>query len=437
VAVRLRVKSGFVSVLVLRPRYLDSFLISSIMKKALEHLRVLDLSRIFAGPWATQNLADLGAHVIKVERPGRGDDTRAWGPPFLKDRDGKETPNSSYFMSVNRGKHSITVDIASPEGQQIIRDLAKTVDIVVENYKVGTLKRYGLDYETLSQINPKLVYCSITGFGQTGPYAPLPGYDFVFQGMSGLMSLTGKADTEPGGGPMKYGVAITDLTTGMYATFAILAAIEHRHISGKGQYIDLSLLDCGVSLTSYMSMNYFLSGKVPQRMGNVHSNIVPYQVFRCKEGDIIMAVGNDSQFADMCRAIGMPELAQDERFKRNFDRVKNRLTLEGILDKPLKQRSMLEWVEIFEKHNVPCGPIYTLDQVFEDTQIQHRGLKTSLAHEVGVEVPSVDSPIRMSDTPVKLERSAPSLGSSNEQVLKHELGLSDEQIQGLIDKGII
>lgn len=409
----------------------------STMKKALEHLRVLDLSRIFAGPWATQNLADLGAHVIKVERPGRGDDTRAWGPPFLKDSDGNDTPNSSYFMSVNRGKHSITVDISTPEGQDIIRELAKTVDIVVENYKVGTLKRYGLDYETLSQINPKLVYCSITGFGQTGPYAPLPGYDFVFQGMSGLMSLTGKPDSEPGGGPMKYGVAITDLTTGMYATFAILAAIEHRHISGKGQYIDLSLLDCGVSLTSYMSMNYFLSGKVPQRMGNVHSNIVPYQVFRCKEGDIIMAVGNDTQFADMCRAIGRPELAEDERFKRNFDRVRNRLTLEQILDEPLKQRSMLEWVEIFEKHNVPCGPIYTLDQVFEDVQIKHRGMKTMLDHEAGAQVPSVDSPIRLSETPVNLTRSAPALGSSNEQVLKHDLGLTDEQIQGLKDKGII
>jgi crotonobetainyl-CoA:carnitine CoA-transferase CaiB-like acyl-CoA transferase len=407
------------------------------MAKALEHLRVLDLSRIFAGPWATQNLADLGAHVIKVERPGRGDDTRAWGPPFLKDEQGNDTTNSSYFMSVNRGKHSITVDIATKEGQDIIRELAKTVDVVVENYKVGTLKRYGLDYETLSAANPRLVYCSITGFGQTGPYAPLPGYDFVFQGMSGLMSLTGKSDSEPGGGPMKYGVAITDLTTGMYAAFAILAAIEHRRISGRGQYIDLSLLDCAVSLTSYMSMNYFMSGKIPQRMGNVHSNIVPYQVFRCKQGDIIMAVGNDTQFADMCNAIGKPELAQDERFKRNSDRVRNRLALEQILDELLKQRTMLEWVEIFEKHNVPSGPIYTLDQVFEDVQVKHRGMKTTLEHEVGVSVPSVDSPIRLSDTPLQLTKSAPTLGNANEQVLKGELGLTDKQIQGLKDKGII
>lgn len=407
------------------------------MTKALEHLRVLDLSRIFAGPWATQNLADLGAHVIKIERPGRGDDTRAWGPPFLKDQAGNDTNNSSYFMSVNRGKHSLTVDISTSQGQEIIRELAKTVDVVVENYKVGTLKRYGLDYESLSAINPRLVYCSITGFGQTGPYAPLPGYDFVFQGMSGLMSLTGKPDSEPGGGPMKYGVAITDLTTGMYATFAILAAIEHRHISGRGQYIDLSLLDCAVSLTSYMSMNYFMSGKVPQRMGNVHSNIVPYQVFRCKEGDVILAVGNDSQFADMCKAIGMPELAEDERFKRNFDRVRNRLELEKILEEPLQQKTMLQWVEIFEQHNVPSGPIYTLDQVFEDTQVKHRAMKTSLDHEVGTKVPSVDSPIRLSDTPVNLSRSAPTLGNANEQVLKHDLGLTDEQIQGLKDKGII
>ena len=407
------------------------------MTKALEHLRVLDLSRIFAGPWATQNLADLGATVIKVERPGRGDDTRAWGPPFLKDSQGNDTTNSSYFMSVNRGKHSITVDIATAEGQNIIRDLVKTVDVVVENYKVGTLKRYGLDYESLSAINPRLVYCSITGFGQTGPYAPLPGYDFVFQGMSGLMSLTGKSDNEPGGGPMKFGVAIADLTTGMYAAFAILAAVEHRRISGRGQHIDLSLLDCAVSLTSYMSMNYFLSGKLPQRMGNVHSNIVPYQVFRCKEGDVIMAVGNDTQFADMCVAIGMPELAEDERFKRNFDRVRNRVVLEEILQRQLKERTMLEWVEIFERHNVPSGPIYTLDQVFEDPQIKHRGMKTSLAHEVGVQVASVASPIRLSATPVVLTQSAPTLGSANEQVLKHELGLSDEQIQGLRDRGIV
>lgn len=407
------------------------------MTKALEHLRVLDLSRIFAGPWASQNLADLGAHVIKVERPGRGDDTRAWGPPFLKDTNGDDTNSSSYFMSVNRGKHSITVDIATEEGQEIVRELAKTVDVIVENYKVGTLKRYGLDYESLSAINPRLVYCSITGFGQTGPYAPLPGYDFVFQGMSGLMSLTGKPDSEPGGGPMKYGVAITDLTTGMYATFAILAAIEHRHISGRGQHIDLSLLDCAVSLTSYMSMNYFMSGKVPQRVGNVHSNIVPYQVFRCKEGDVIMAVGNDSQFADMCKAIGMPELAEDDRFRRNFDRVRHRLELEQILEVPLKQKTMLEWVEIFEKHNVPCGPIYTLDQVFEDVQVKHRGMKTMLAHDSGTEVPSVDSPIRLSETPVSLTRSAPVLGASTDEILKHDLGLTDEQIQGLKDKGIV
>ncbi|MCD8505129.1 MAG: CoA transferase [Burkholderiaceae bacterium] len=407
------------------------------MTKALEHIRVLDLSRIFAGPWATQNLADLGAHVIKVERPGRGDDTRAWGPPFLKDKDGNDTGNSSYFMSVNRGKHSVTVDIATQEGQQIIRELIKTVDVVVENYKVGTLKRYGLDYESLSAINPRLVYCSITGFGQTGPYAPLPGYDFVFQGMSGLMSLTGKPDSEPGGGPMKYGVAITDLTTGMYAAFAILAALEHRHISGRGQYIDLSLLDCAVSLTSYMSMNYFMSGKVPQRMGNVHSNIVPYQVFRCKEGDVILAVGNDTQFADMCKAIDMPELAEDPRFKRNFDRVRNRLELEKILETPLKQKTMLQWVDIFEKHNVPSGPIYSLDQVFEDPQVKHRAMRIDLEHELGMQVPSVDSPVRFSDTPVNLTRSAPALGSANEQVLKHELGLTDEQIQGLKEKGII
>ncbi|MFY9348280.1 MAG: CaiB/BaiF CoA-transferase family protein [Orrella sp.] len=407
------------------------------MKKALEHLRVLDLSRIFAGPWSTQNLADLGAEVIKVERPGRGDDTRAWGPPFLNDANGQPTTDSSYFMAVNRGKQSITVDISTPEGQAIIKDLAKNVDIVVENYKVGTLKRYGLDYDSLSLINPRLVYCSITGFGQTGPYAELPGYDFVFQGMSGLMSLTGKPDTEPGGGPLKFGVAISDFTTGMYATIAILAAIEHRHLSGQGQYIDMSLLDCSVSLTSYMSMNYFLSGKVPQRMGNVHTNIVPYQVFRCKAGDIILAVGNDSQFRDLCQAIDMPELATDERFARSFDRVKNREVLISILTEPLQRHTMLEWVEIFEKNNVPSGPIYTLDQVFEDVQVKERDMKIHLRHDAGVDVPSVASPIRMSQTPVRLEKSAPVLGSHTVDILQKELGLTTDQIAGLREKGII
>jgi crotonobetainyl-CoA:carnitine CoA-transferase CaiB-like acyl-CoA transferase len=407
------------------------------MKKALEHLRVLDLSRIFAGPWSTQNLADLGAEVIKVERPGRGDDTRAWGPPFLKDANGEPTTDSSYFMAVNRGKQSITVDISTPEGQAIIKDLAKNVDIVVENYKVGTLKRYGLDYDSLNLINPRLVYCSITGFGQTGPYAELPGYDFVFQGMSGLMSLTGKPDSEPGGGPLKFGVAISDFTTGMYATIAILAAIEHRHLSGQGQYIDMSLLDCSVSLTSYMSMNYFLSGKVPQRMGNVHTNIVPYQVFRCKAGDIILAVGNDTQFRDLCQAIEMPELAMDERFARSFDRVKNREVLISILTEPLQRHTMLEWVEIFEKNNVPSGPIYTLDQVFEDVQVKERDMKIQLAHDAGVDVPSVASPIRMSQTPVRLEKSAPVLGSHTEDILQKELGLTTQQIEGLREKGII
>jgi len=407
------------------------------MQKALEHLRVLDLSRIFAGPWSTQNLADLGAHVIKVERPRRGDDTRAWGPPFLKDNAGEPTTDSSYFMAVNRGKQSITVDIATPEGQEIIKSLAKTVDIVVENYKVGTLKRYGLDYESLSQINPALVYCSITGFGQTGPYAELPGYDFVFQGMGGLMSLTGKPDSEPGGEPMKFGLAISDLTTGMYATIAILAAIEHRHLSGQGQHIDMSLLDCSVSLTSYMSMNYFLSGKVPQRMGNVHTNIVPYQVFRCKEGNIILAVGNDTQFRDLCTALGMPELATDERFARSFDRVKNRETLIALLETPFMTHTMMEWVDIFEKNNVPCGPIYSLDQVFEDKQVKQREMKISLPHDVGVDVPTVASPIRMSQTPVSLEKSAPILGHHTQAILQDELGLTHEQIEGLKARGII
>lgn len=407
------------------------------MRQALEHLRVLDLTRIFAGPWSTQMLADLGARVIKIERPVRGDDTRSWGPPFLKDAQGDETRESSYFMAVNRGKESVTVDISTPEGQELIREIAKTADIVVENYKVGDLKRYGLDYESLSALNPRLVYCSITGYGQTGPYAELPGYDFVFQGMGGLMSITGKPDEEPGGGPIKFGLAISDLATGMYATAAILSAIEHRHISGKGQYIDMSLLDSTVSLTSYMSMNYFFSDQVPKRMGNVHTNIVPYQVFRCKEGDIIMAVGNDSQFKDMCRSIGMPELAEDPRFKASADRVRNRLELIPILDEAMLAKTMMEWVDVFEANNVPCGPIYMLDQVFEDVQVKHRQMKSSLKHPIGVDVPIVSNPIRLSDTPVQLKNPAPLLGQHTEHVLKGELGLSDEQIQGLRDRGIL
>ncbi|HYP83728.1 CaiB/BaiF CoA-transferase family protein [Variovorax sp.] len=407
------------------------------MKTALGHLKVLDLTRILAGPWATQNLADMGAEVIKVERPGAGDDTRAWGPPFLKDSEGRETADSSYFLSANRGKKSITVDLAHPQGQALIRELAREVDVVVENYKVGTLARYGLDYESLRAINPRLVYCSVTGFGQTGPYAALPGYDFVFQGMGGLMSITGQPEGTPGDEPMKVGIAISDLLCGMYATSAILAALEHRHVSGEGQHIDMSLLDCVVTIGSYQAINYFLSGNVPRRMGNAHSNMVPYQVFRCKEGDVIVAVGNDSQYRAFCKLIGRDDLAADERYATPGQRNRNRETLIPEIAKTMLERPMGEWVERMEAANVPCGPINTMAQVFEDEQVRHRGMKLSLPHSAGVQAPAVASPIRLSGTPIQYGRSAPLLGEHTDAVLGEALGLSRERIAQLRAEGAI
>jgi crotonobetainyl-CoA:carnitine CoA-transferase CaiB-like acyl-CoA transferase len=407
------------------------------MKTALGHIRVLDLSRVLAGPWATQNLADMGAEVIKIERPRVGDDTRTWGPPFLKDADGVETRDSSYFLSANRGKKSVTVDLATAEGQDIIRMLVRDADVLVENYKVGTLARYGLAYEDIKAINPRLVYCSVTGFGQDGPYAALPGYDYVFQGMGGLMSLTGVPDGEPGGAPMKTGLAITDLLTGMYATSAILAALEHRHISGAGQYIDMSLLDCIVAINSYQALNYFLSGKIPQRVGNAHPNMVPYQVFHCKEGDLIIAVGNDSQYAAYCKAIGREHLATDPMYSTGPQRNRNRATLIPLLAEAMLAKTMREWITLLEPKNVPCGPIYDMEEVFEDPQVRHRNMHLSLPHSAGVDAPSIANPIRLSDTPIQYQGSAPQLGEHNDAILQQRLGLSDERMAELQAKGII
>ncbi|MBL0425293.1 CaiB/BaiF CoA transferase family protein [Ramlibacter alkalitolerans] len=407
------------------------------MKTALGHIKVLDLTRILAGPWATQNLADMGAEVIKIERPRVGDDTRTWGPPFLKDPDGRETRDSSYFLSANRGKQSVTVDLATPEGQEIIRALAKDADVVVENYKVGTLARYGLAYEDLRKVNPRIVYCSVTGFGQDGPYAALPGYDFVFQGMGGLMSITGVPDGEPGAAPMKSGIAITDLLTGMYATTAILAALEHRHVSGEGQYIDMSLLDCVVTINSYQAINYFLSGKVPQRMGNAHSNMVPYQVFKCREGDIIIAVGNDGQYAAFCKVIGCEHLATHPDFATGPQRNRNRQALIPLIAEAMLAKTMEEWVPLLEASNVPCGPIYNMKQVFEDPQVRHRGMQQTLPHGAGVEAPTVANPIRLSDTPIRYTRSAPLLGEHNDAILRARLGLSPERLAELQAKGVV
>ncbi len=401
------------------------------MTTALGHIKVLVLSRVLAGPWATQNLADLGAEVIKIERPGVGDDTRSWGPPFLED--GKGRPDAAYFLSANRGKKSMTVDIASPQGQEIIRALAGEADVVVENYKVGTLARYGLAWEDLRALNPRLVYCSITGFGQDGPRAHLPGYDYVFQGMGGFMSITGAPDGEP----MKHGLAIGDLFTGMYATTAILAALEHRHRSGKGQYIDLSLLDCVVAITSYQAMNWFLSGQVPRRMGNAHPNMVPYQVFACRDGEMIVACGNDGQYAALCRVLGLDHLARDPRFASVADRSRNRGALIPLLAEVLLTRTKDEWVPLLDAANVPCGPINDIGQVFDDEQVRHRGMKRHLPHASGAEVPAVASPIRLSATPIVYGQAAPRLGEHTAALLAERLGLTPERIDELRSTGVI
>jgi crotonobetainyl-CoA:carnitine CoA-transferase CaiB-like acyl-CoA transferase len=405
-------------------------------KTALGHLRILDLTRVLAGPWATQLLADMGAEVIKIERPGSGDDTRGWGPPFLPDRHGGDS-ESSYFLSANRAKKSVTIDIATPAGQALVRELAALCDVLVENYKVGTLARYGLDYAALSQINPRLVYCSLTGFGQDGPYAPLPGYDFVFQGMGGLMSITGLPDDEPGGGPVKCGIAITDILAGMYTASAVLAAVEHRHLSGLGQYIDVALLDCVVALNSYQATNYFISGQTPPRMGNAHTNMVPYQAFACADGHVILAVGNDSQFASLCRVIERPELAADARFVKSADRVRHREQLVPIVADALRGRTMSDWVQRLNDANVPCGPIYTIPQVFDDPHVVQRGIRRTLPHPVGTDMPLLANPTRFSATPIEHDTPAPLLGQHTDQTLQQLLGKTAAEISSLRAQGVL
>ena len=405
--------------------------------RPLSHLRVLDLSRVLAGPWSTQNLADMGAEVIKVERPGVGDDTRGWGPPFVgSGAEGAERGDSAYFMSANRGKKSITCDMSTADGQALIRALAAKSDVVVENYKVGTLAKYGLGHEDLRALDPRLIYCSITGFGQTGPYAPLPGYDFVFQGMGGLMSITGQPDGHPGAEPMKVGVAVADLMTGMYATVAILGALEHRNVTGQGQYLDIALLDCLIALTSYQAINWFVSGKTPERLGNGHPNIVPYQVFACKGGHIILAVANDSQFRSFCTAVGKPEWAQDERFAVGASRSVNRETLCALIAELMPSRGMNEWMLLLESANVPCGPINTIPQVYDDPQVQHRGMRVQMQHPSGP-ISLLASPLRFSQTPVSYDVPPPLLGQHTQQVLQDVLGMNAAQVQGLRDKGVV
>ena len=407
------------------------------MPGPLSHIRVLDLSRVLAGPWAAQNLADLGAEVIKVERPGAGDDTRGWGPPWLKDGAGRETRESAYFLSVNRNKKSVTLDIGKPEGQAIARELAAKCDVLIENYKVGTLARYGLGWEALHALNPKLVYCSVTGFGQDGPHAHRPGYDFVFQGMGGLMSITGERDGQPGAGPQKVGIAITDVLTGMYASLAICAALSHRERSGKGQYIDCALLDTMVAFNANQIVSWFVSDHVPIRWGNAHPQVVPYEAFATSDGHIILAVGNDGQFKRFCNVAGCPELAGEMRFATNSQRIVHRAELIPIIAGILRTRSKGEWLEALEAAGVPCGPINNMKEVFDDPQVKHRKLRVDIPHPSGGSAPVVASPMRLSETPVEYRLAPPLLGQHNDEVYRGLLGKGAAEMERLAKAGIV
>ena len=407
------------------------------MPGALSHIRVLDLSRVLAGPWAGQILGDLGAEVIKIERPRTGDDTRHWGPPYLKDQQGENTSEAAYYLSANRNKQSLTLDFTQPEGQRIIRDLVAECDVLLENFKVGGLAAYGLDYESLKAINPKLIYCSITGFGSDGPYANRAGYDFMIQGLGGLMSLTGRAEGEEGAGPVKVGVALTDILTGLYATVGVLAALNHREQSGQGQHVELALLDVQVACLANQAMNYLTTGVAPKRMGNAHPNIVPYQDFPTADGDIILTIGNDGQFRKFAEAAGHPEWASDDRFASNKARVAHRKELIPLIRQVTVFRTTAEWVALLEQAGVPCGPINDLAQVFADPQVQARGLRLDLPHPLAGSVPQVASPIRLSETPVEYRKAPPVLGEHSEAILQELLGLDFDKILSLRQAGVI
>lgn len=406
------------------------------MAGPLSHLRVLDLSRVLAGPWAGQVLGDLGAEVIKIERPETGDDTRSWGPPYMQGTDGS-SELSAYFLAANRNKQSLAIDIAHPEGQELVRKLVAESDVVLENFKVGGLKRYGLDYDSLKRVNPKLIYCSITGFGQDGPYANRPGYDFLIQAMGGLMSITGQPDGEPGEGPMKVGVALTDIVTGLYATIGVLAALSHRDRTGEGQYVETALLDAQVACLANQAMNYLTTGKAPTRMGNAHPNIVPYQDFPTADGNMVLTIGNDQQFSRLADVLGHPEWASDERFATNRARVTNRRELIPQLRQATVMRSTREWVEILERKGVPCGPVNTLDQVFEDPQVLARGMKQTVSHPELGEVPTVGNPIKLKLTPVTYRTAPPLLGEQSDHVLHQVAGLSPGEIRVLRERGVV
>ena len=381
-------------------------------------------------------MADLGAEVIKIERPGNGDDSRAFGPPWIKDGAGRDTRDSAYFSSANRGKKSMTLNIALPEGQAIARELAKTADVLIENYKYGDLARYGLAYEDVRALNPRIVYCSVTGFGQTGPYRERPGYDFMIQGMGGMMSVTGEPDDAPGGGPQRAGVPIADIITGMYASIAICAALAHRERSGKGQHLDLALLDSQIALLAYQNSNYFATGVPPKRIGNLHPNIVPYQPFRCADGDVILACGNDNLYRKFCSAAGCPELASDARFATNGKRVENRAELTRLLAAIFKKRTKREWLQVLEAAGVPNGPINDVAQVFDEPQVKARGVKIELEHGAGATLPLVASPMRFSETPIQYRQAPPLLGEHTNELLR-ALGKNEAEIARLRAQKVI
>ncbi|MEK6245619.1 MAG: CaiB/BaiF CoA-transferase family protein [Pseudomonadota bacterium] len=412
------------------------------MAGPLSHIRVLDLSRVLAGPWAGQNMADLGAEVIKVERPKVGDDSRAFGPPWVKDKEGRETKDSAYFTSANRGKKSITVNVAKPEGQALIRALARECDVLIENYKHGDLARYGLGYDDLKSVNPCLVYCSVTGFGQTGPYRGRPGYDFMIQGMGGMMSVTGEPDGDPkegkaGGGPQRAGVPIADIITGMYASIAICAALANRAETGKGQHLDLALLDSQIALLAYQNTNFFSTGKPPGRIGNLHPNIVPYQPFRSSDGEVIVACGNDNLFRKFCDAAGCPELATDLRFATNGKRVENRAEMTRLIQAIFQKKTTAEWLALLEAAGVPNGPINDIAQVFQEPQVKARGVKIELDHAAAGKLPLVASPMRFSGTPLEYRLPPPLLGEHTDQILKEFLKLNETEIAKLRADGIV
>ena len=410
---------------------------------ALPHIKVLDLSRVLAGPWCTQMLADLGADVVKVERPGAGDDTRHWGPPFLQDAQGQDTQQATYFTACNRNKRSVAIDMAQPQGQALIRQMALQSDVLVENFKVGGLAQYGLDYASLKALNPRLVYCSITGFGQDGPYAPRAGYDLMIQAMSGMMSITGRADEAPGGGPLRVGVALTDLFTGVYACSAILAAIEVRHRTGEGQHIDMALLDVGMAILANQAAGFLNTGAVPQRMGNSHPSLAPYQDFPTADGAMLLAIGNDGQFARFCQAAGHPEWATDARYASNTLRVQHRSALIPAMEALTRTRSTADWIALLEDKAVPCGAINDIGQAFADAQVQARGLKLNQAlapaiiDDTAIEsIASVASPLRLSGTPPVLHRAPPMLGEHTDEVLAG-LGLAADVVAGLRAQGVV